>query len=219
MAGLRAAHHGLGREALERVGAAVSRVRAGCKTGNALVLCRAPDCRWRVTVLCKTGKARWEVRDAFGWLVFFPRPRSSAETRFTMLRLCGRTLLLASATKPAASLLLPRLMHLSAVRPLGATIQPLAPVQQSRMMQSTFGDKTVVQTCIDKITDAISPAELKIQGAFDDPNGSHISIYCVAEAFEGLRSMKRQQLVYKAIWEEMQGLSHARLELPATRLG
>ena len=137
----------------------------------------------------------------------------------TMLRLCGRTLLLASATKPAASLLLPRLMHLSAVRPLGATIQPLVPVQQSRMMQSTFGDKTVVQTCIDKITDAISPAELKIQGAFDDPNGSHISIYCVAEAFEGLRSMKRQQLVYKAIWEEMQGLSHARLELPATRLG
>ena len=136
-----------------------------------------------------------------------------------MLRLCGRTLLLASATKPAASLLLPRLMHLSAVRPLGATIQPLAPVQQSRMMQSTFGDKTVVQTCIDKITDAISPAELKIEGAFDDPNGSHISIYCVAEAFEGLRSMKRQQLVYKAIWEEMQGLSHARLELPATRLG
>ena len=132
-----------------------------------------------------------------------------------MLRLCGRTLLLASATKPAASMLLPRLMHLSAVRP----IQPLAPVQQSRMMQSTFGDKTVVQTCIDKITGAISPAELKIEGAFDDPNGSHISIYCVAEAFEGLRSMKRQQLVYKAIWEEMQGLSHARLELPATRLG
>ena len=76
-------------------------------------------------------------------------------------------------------------------------------------MQSTFGDKTVVDTCTDKITDAISPAELKIQGAFDDPNGSHISIYCVSEAFEGLRSMKRQQMVYKAIWEEMQGLSHA----------
>ena len=44
------------------------------------------------------------------------------------------------------------------------------------------GHKTVVQACIDKITDAISPAELKIEGAFDDPNGSHISIYCVAEA-------------------------------------
>jgi stress-induced morphogen len=146
-----------------------------------------------------------------------PRRRARAHS---MLRLCGRTLLLASATKPAASLLLPRLMHLSAVRPLGATIQPLAPLaQQSRMMQSTFGDKTVVQTCIDKITDAISPAELKVEGAFDDPNGSHISIYCVAEQFEGLRSMKRQQLVYKAIWEEMQGLSHARLELPATRRG
>jgi stress-induced morphogen len=146
-----------------------------------------------------------------------PKPEL-AERDINMLRLCGRTLLLASATKPAASLLLPRLMHLSVMRPLGATIQPLARVsQQSRMMQSTFGDKTVVETCTDKITDAISPAELKIQGAFDDPNGSHISIYCVAEAFEGLRSMKRQQMVYKAIWEEMQGLSHA-VELPITRL-
>ena len=85
-------------------------------------------------------------------------------------------------------------------------------------MQSTFGDKTVVETCTDKITDAVNPVELKIQGAFDDPNGSHISIYCVSEAFEGLRSMKRQQMVYKAIWEEMQGLSHT-VELPVTRLG
>ena len=144
------------------------------------------------------------------WLVIQEPEARRARRHHLMLRLCGRTLLLASATKPAASLLLPRLMHLSVMRPLGATIQPLARVsQQSRMMQSTFGDKTVVDTCTDKITDAISPAELKIQGAFDDPNGSHISIYCVAEAFEGLRSMKRQQMVYKAIWEEMQGLSHA----------
>ena len=67
------------------------------------------------------------------------------------------------------------------------------------------GDKTVVDTCKSKITDALSPVDLKIQGAFDDPNGSHIAIYCVADAFEGLRSMKRQQLVYKAIWQEMQG--------------
>jgi len=69
---------------------------------------------------------------------------------------------------------------------------------------ATPGDKTVVEKCTDKITDAISPAELEIQGAFDDPNGSHISIYCVAEAFEGMRSMTRQQMVYKAIREEMQ---------------
>ena len=55
-----------------------------------------------------------------------------------------------------------------------------------------------------KITAALSPQELEIQGAYDDPNGSHIAIYCVSEAFEGLRSMKRQQLVYKAIWQEMQ---------------
>ena len=76
----------------------------------------------------------------------------------------------------------------------------------------------MVEKCTDKITDAISPAELEIQGAFDDPNGSHISIYCVAAAFEGLRSMKRQQMVYKAICEEMQGLSHA-LELLVMCLG
>ena len=119
-----------------------------------------------------------------------------------------RRVLLASAPWSAASLLLPRLMHLPVMRPVGPTIQPLVrAAQHCRMMQSVPGDKTVVDTCTTKITDAINPVDLKIQGAYDDPNGSHITIYCVAEAFEGLRSMKRQQLVYKAIWEEMQGLN------------
>ena len=54
-----------------------------------------------------------------------------------------------------------------------------------------------------------NPKELEVQGAFDDPNGSHITIYCVSEAFEGKRSLQRQQLVFKAIWEEMQGPVHA----------
>lgn len=44
-----------------------------------------------------------------------------------------------------------------------------------------------------------------ITGAYDDPNGSHISIEVVSDAFEGKRAVQRQQLVYKAIWEELQG--------------
>jgi hypothetical protein len=46
---------------------------------------------------------------------------------------------------------------------------------------------------------------LEVKGAFDDPNGSHIMITCVSEAFEGKRSLARQQMVFKAIWDEMQG--------------
>jgi BolA-like protein 1 len=47
------------------------------------------------------------------------------------------------------------------------------------------------------------------KGAFDDPNGSHIAIHVVSSMFEGKRPMQRQQLVYKAIWEELQGPVHA----------
>ena len=72
-------------------------------------------------------------------------------------------------------------------------------------MLSGTADRTVVDTCKAKITAALSPQELEIQGAYDDPNGSHIAIYSVAEAFEGKRSLARQQMVFKAIWEEMQG--------------
>ena len=46
-------------------------------------------------------------------------------------------------------------------------------------------------------------------GAYDDPNGSHISISVVSDKFQGKRGVQRQQMVYKAIWEEMQGAVHA----------
>ena len=46
-------------------------------------------------------------------------------------------------------------------------------------------------------------------GAYDDPNGLHISIVVVSDKFEGKRAVQRQQMVYKAIWEEMQGPVHA----------
>ena len=76
-------------------------------------------------------------------------------------------------------------------------------------MVATEPDRTVVDTCKAKITEALKPAELEVTGAYDDPNGSHITIYCVSEQFEGKRSLARQQLVFKAIWEEMQGPVHA----------
>ena len=90
----------------------------------------------------------------------------------------------------------------AALAPSSAAAAAVAHRHAVRMM---CADRTVVATCTQKIEAALSPTKLEINGAYDDPNGSHISIYCVAEAFEGLRSMKRQQLVYKAIWEEMQG--------------
>jgi stress-induced morphogen len=46
-------------------------------------------------------------------------------------------------------------------------------------------------------------------GAYDDPNGSHISIVVVSDMFEGKRPVQRQKMVYKAIWEELQGPVHA----------
>lgn len=48
-----------------------------------------------------------------------------------------------------------------------------------------------------------------IIGAYDDPNGSHISIEVTSDKFEGKRPVQRQQLVYKALWEELQGPVHA----------
>lgn len=72
-------------------------------------------------------------------------------------------------------------------------------------MMSDGPDTTVVGTCKAKIEAALSPKELEVTGAFDDPNGSHITVFCVSEKFEGKRSLARQQMVFKAIWEEMQG--------------
>eukprot|EP00814_Leptocylindrus_danicus_P022659 CAMPEP_0116011620 /NCGR_PEP_ID=MMETSP0321-20121206/4668_1 /TAXON_ID=163516 /ORGANISM="Leptocylindrus danicus var. danicus, Strain B650" /LENGTH=90 /DNA_ID=CAMNT_0003480871 /DNA_START=161 /DNA_END=433 /DNA_ORIENTATION=+ len=78
------------------------------------------------------------------------------------------------------------------------------------MSDATVGpDTTIVDTCRDKITKALEATDCKVVGAYDDPNGSHISIEVVSEKFEGKRPVQRQQLVYKAIWEELQGPVHA----------
>lgn len=47
----------------------------------------------------------------------------------------------------------------------------------------------------------------------DDPNGSHIALKVISSAFEGKNRVQRQQLVYKAIWEELSGPIHAVDEL------
>eukprot|EP00966_Prymnesium_polylepis_P276818 6395706-Prymnesium_polylepis.1 len=68
---------------------------------------------------------------------------------------------------------------------------------------------TVRSSAVQNLTAPVSLAaalqKLEVKGAFDDPNGSHIMIECVSEAFEGKRSLARQQMVFKAIWDEMQG--------------
>ena len=71
---------------------------------------------------------------------------------------------------------------------------PLAVTNRLRACRMCTGpDRTVVDTCKTKIAAALEPAELEVKGAFDDPNGSHIAIYCVSDAFEGKRSLQRQQ--------------------------
>ena len=55
--------------------------------------------------------------------------------------------------------------------------------------------------------------ELVVKSSNDDPNGSHIALRVVSMAFEGKNRVQRQQIVYKAIWEELSGPIHAVDEL------
>jgi BolA protein len=70
-------------------------------------------------------------------------------------------------------------------------------------------DTSVVDTCTKKIMAALETEDVKVIGAYDDPNGSHVSIEVTSALFEGKRPVQRQQLVYKALWEELQGPVHA----------
>ena len=69
--------------------------------------------------------------------------------------------------------------------------------------------ESVVSTCREKIMKALETDNVVVTGAYDDPNGSHISIQVVSPLFAGKRPVQRQQLVYKAIWEELAGPVHA----------
>ena len=81
-------------------------------------------------------------------------------------------------------------------------------ISTARFMSSE-PDTSVVETCTQKIGAALETDNVKVTGAYDDPNGSHIAIEVVSEKFEGKRAMQRQQMVYKAIWDELQGPVHA----------
>jgi stress-induced morphogen len=88
----------------------------------------------------------------------------------------------------------------------------LRPAFFGRGMSTTTGDDadtSIVSICQEKIRKALGTTDVKVTGAYDDPNGSHISIQVVSPLFEGKRAVQRQQLVYKAIWEELQGPVHA----------
>jgi acid stress-induced BolA-like protein IbaG/YrbA len=63
--------------------------------------------------------------------------------------------------------------------------------------------------CRDKIKVALQTDQVIVTGAHDDPNGSHISVQVVSTLFAGKRPVQRQQMVYKALWDELKGPVHA----------
>mmetsp|Transcript_34265 Transcript_34265/g.68529 ORF Transcript_34265/g.68529 Transcript_34265/m.68529 type:complete len:160 (+) Transcript_34265:24-503(+) len=87
-----------------------------------------------------------------------------------------------------------------------------APRIRSRLMMSSppeAGGDTVVAGMEKKLKNELSPVQLEVIPAYGDPNGSHVTIKVVSDVFEGKRALQRQQMVYKIIWEEMQGAIHA----------
>ena len=74
---------------------------------------------------------------------------------------------------------------------------------QILQMCSPISDNTVVARCTEKIKKMRETERVLVKSSNDDPNGAHITIECVSSKFQGLRSMQRQQLLFKAIWDEM----------------
>jgi len=82
-------------------------------------------------------------------------------------------------------------------------------INTARFMSSSPPDTSIVDICKQKISDHLGTDNVKVTGAYDDPNGSHISIEVVSSKFEGKRAVQRQKLVYGAILEELKGPVHA----------
>ena len=72
-------------------------------------------------------------------------------------------------------------------------------------LSTSGGDasNTVVGRCEANIASALKPTHLTVRGMHDDPNGSHIVVEVVSDAFEGKTAVMRHRMVYKALWEEM----------------
>lgn len=84
-----------------------------------------------------------------------------------------------------------------------------AGVLSRRLLCSAGPGDTVVSRCTAKIQAALSPVKCVVTSTNDDPNGSHIQVEVVSEMFAGKRVMERQRMVYRALWEEMEGPVHA----------
>lgn len=102
---------------------------------------------------------------------------------------------------------------------LGRTCRVAAPARRTpiwrtqtlRMMttEAGGGEDTVMSTVEQKLKKALEPTKLVVEPTYGDPNGAHVSIYVVSEAFEGQNVVKRHRTVYGAIWDELQGPIHA----------
>lgn len=57
------------------------------------------------------------------------------------------------------------------------------------------------------ITSSLEADKVDVTDVYGD--GRHVSIEVVSKLFEGQTSVKRQRLVYKAIWQELQDTVHA----------
>jgi acid stress-induced BolA-like protein IbaG/YrbA len=75
---------------------------------------------------------------------------------------------------------------------------------------SGWGNVSVVDLVERRIREALNPQSVRVEPTFGDPNGAHVSIRVIGECFEGKRAVARHQMVYRAIWKEMDaGLVHA----------
>ena len=61
----------------------------------------------------------------------------------------------------------------------------------------------MVERCKLKISEALETNSVSITTDQTDPNGMHIEVDVESILFENKRKMKRHQMVYKALWEEL----------------
>ncbi|CAL5219148.1 g926 [Coccomyxa viridis] len=65
----------------------------------------------------------------------------------------------------------------------------------------------LMQSMQEKIQEALEADKVQVTDTYGD--GRHVSIDVTSKLFEGQSSMKRQRMVYKAIWLELQDTVHA----------
>lgn len=63
--------------------------------------------------------------------------------------------------------------------------------------RGSYGSLVTCQCPETDVCAAFNPTLLEVIPAYGDPNGSHVTIKVVSDAFEGKRAVQRQQMVYK----------------------